>query len=202
MEENNAAVAEVAAPKKKKSGGFKEWLRKSIVSLKRKTQNIPLVIILIASIIYLCCLNTLSPFVQKNSGINGLGIFEFVNTLGSILVLLLFLYSFPKNKKVNYIFVGITFAVLALMMVMDILFYVNVMDAASKSRLGVDGFLATENCIESLNCCIVHIIFLGISIVAFATLPLYKKLICKINTSKEIASNEIKEEIDTSEEDG
>ena len=45
-----------------------------------------------------------------------------------------------------------------------------------------------------------HIVLVGLSVVLLATLPLYRKLILKINTSKVVESNELKEEIDTSAE--
>ena len=48
-----------------------------------------------------------------------------------------------------------------------------------------------------LNLDIAHMVFLGISALLLATLPLYKKLIMKIDTSKVVESTEIKEVIDT-----
>ena len=53
---------------------------------------------------------------------------------------------------------------------------------------------------NSLNVSIVHIVFMGISVILLATLPLYKKLIMKINTKKVVEGTEMTEEIDTAEE--
>ncbi|MDE7084897.1 MAG: hypothetical protein K2O81_06590, partial [Clostridia bacterium] len=182
--------------------GVKEWFRKFIVKLKHKPQNIPFFILLITSFMYLCFLGTFSKFIDINSNIKSIGIFQFVNTLASILILLIFLNSFPKRKKVNIVMLVMTFTVLALMVVMDILFIVNITNYGKNLRRGLEWFLAQEGTSESITCAIVHIVFLGVTIIMLALMPLYKKLLLKINTSKELASNDIKEVIDTSEENG
>ena len=46
----------------------------------------------------------------------------------------------------------------------------------------------------------VHLVFQAISIITFVTLPLYKKLIMKINTQKAVESNEITQQIDISDD--
>lgn len=188
---------------KKLAAGVKEWFRKFIVKLKHKPQNIPFAFLLITSFMYLCFLGTTSKFIDGNSNIKSLGLFQFVNTLASILILLIFLNAFPKRKKINIVMLVITFVVLALMIVMDILFIVNVIDYGKNNTLrGLDWFLAREGTTESINTCIVHIVFVGFTALLLALLPVFKMLLMKINTSKELASNDIKEELDTSEEDG
>jgi S-adenosylmethionine:diacylglycerol 3-amino-3-carboxypropyl transferase len=54
--------------------------------------------------------------------------------------------------------------------------------------------------LDAFDLVIAHIVLVGIALVAFATLPLYKKLIMKINTRKVVESNEMQGEIDTSAE--
>lgn len=205
-EENQSDEAE-PAKENKFLASVKEWFRKRIVKLKHKPQTIPFVILLITSFMYLCFLGTLSPFITTNRGVSGLGIFQFVNTLASILIILIFLNSFPKRKKVNIVFLVITFVVLALMIVMDIMFIVNIAIYANRELgMGNEGFqwFLTEikGAGESVTCTIVHMVFLVITTVVLALLPVYKMLLLKINTRKELASNDIKEEIDTSEENG
>ena len=182
----------------------KERLRKFTVNLKRKPQNIPFVFLLITSFLFLCFLGTTSKFIDINSSIRSLGLFQFVNTLASILIILIFLNTFPKRKKMNIVMLVITFAVLVLMIVMDILFIVNIANYANGLGIknGFQWFLGRPGTAESIRCVIVHMVFLGITIILLALLPVFKKLLLKINTSKELASNDIKEEIDTSEEDG
>jgi len=183
--------------------GFKEWLRKFTVKLKHKTHMIPLVILLITSLTYLCILNSLSIVISDHSGIDSAGICVFVNTLASILVLLVFLNAFPKRKKVNIIMLVITFAVMAMILALDLVFYFKLYNYCTKAYRGLsqthlgDKYTMIHS---ALNNTIVHVVLMGISILALAFLPLYKKGINKINTKKELAENEIKEEIDTSAE--
>ena len=183
--------------------GFKEWLRKFTVKLKHKTHMIPLVILLITSVIYLCILNSLSIVISKNSGIDSAGICVFVNTLASILVLLVFLNAFPKRKKVNIIMLVGVFIVMALILALDFVFYFKLRNFCLEAYgdLSKDYLREDYDMIHAaLNNTIIHAIFMGISILALAFLPLYKKGINKINTKKVLEENEIKEEIDTSAE--
>jgi phosphoglycerol transferase MdoB-like AlkP superfamily enzyme len=201
---NNEAVLNADKPTKgqKFSAGVKEWFRKLTVKLKHNTQLIPFVILIITSFVYLCLLSSLSIVVNKNRGISNAGIAVFVNTLISILVLLVFLNAFPKRKKPNIIFLVMVFVMLAALIGLDILFYSNVTEFATRAGGGDPSFYyeVATYIPPALTGVIVHIVFVGVSILALALMPLYKKLICKINTSKNIESTSIKEEIDTSEE--
>lgn len=185
--------------KSKKSGkfvaGVKEWFRKLIVKLKRKTQLIPLVLTLITSFVFLCMIGTFSQLIQKNSGISSLGICMFVSTLASILVLPLFLNAFPKNKKPVIPFIVAVFVVFALIVAMDVIFLVNM-----QTFFRVNSVESMEFYYESRTSLIVHIVLVSLCIVVFALLPVYKKAINKINTKKVVSSNDFSDEIDTSAE--
>ena len=208
--ENLVEVAEEAAvAREKTSESFgakvKEWFRKLIVKLKRQTQLIPLVVILITSLVYLVSLGTYSQVVEKNTGIANAGISIFVNTLLSILVLAMFLNAFPKRKKPNLVFIGVVFLMLAIMIGMDILYYVNLNKLLNETGGGnqqvIDIILATYPEIgKSRTLVWTHVAFVAVSIVVFALLPVYKKGINKINTKKDLDENELSEEIDTSAE--
>ena len=195
------AVEETAVAQEKTSEGFgakcKEWLRKTTVKLKRQTQLIPLVLILITSMIYLCCIGTFSQVVFKNSGIEASGISMFINTLLSILILPIFLNAFPKRKKPNIVYIVAVFVVLAVLIGMDIMFYVNTQTYVEEKFINLDRNPMIPKAYTQL---IVHMVFVGLSIVCFALLPVYKKLINKINTRKDIGENNLSEEIDTSAE--
>ncbi len=192
---------EVVEPEKKSSESFgaklKERFRKLIVKLKRQTHLIPLVVILITSLVYLCFIGTFSQVIEKNSGIKAGGIAIFVNTLLSILVLPLFLNAFPKRKQQNLIYTIAVFVVLAVMVGMDILLYWGTHDYITRNHI----LIAKNPEVSKLYAeTIVHMVFLGISIVVFALLPLYKKGINKIDTTKKLDENNLSEEIDTSAE--
>lgn len=176
---------------------IKEWFRKLIVKLKRKTQIIPLIFILVTSLFYLCSIGIFAQVLEKNDGISNGGICMFANSLMSILVLALFLYAFPKRKKPNMIFVAIVFVVLALLIALDAIYYVNTLKYVNDNYISL-----TRNPMipEQNKLLIVHMVLVGISIVVFAFLPLYKMGINKINTRKVIEENKLSEEIDTSAE--
>lgn len=221
-------------PSDSKSNGFgakvKEWFRKQTVNLKRKPQRIAFLFFIISSVMYLIGLNTFSPGPVKDFQSQPyLGLSVFVTTLFSILVLVLFMNTFPKRgirykkngKKhsMNYIMLALTFVFLLVMFLMDLLYYKQLAgciagneqiffkDSAQASKYakylskpiseldftsGYKSYL-----VKALELDIVHMVFLGISALLLATLPLYKKLIMKINTSKVVESTEIKEVIDT-----
>ena len=192
----------VAQEKSSESFGakFKEWLRKLTVKLKRKTQIIPLAVILITSLVYLCMIGTYSQVVLLNSGISSIGISMFVNTLASILILPLFLNAFPKRKKVNLVYIALVFVVLALLIGMDLLFYFNTKSYVSAQEDTIKYLNKHAEISKAYTLLIVHMIFVGVSIVVFAFLPLYKKGINKINTRKNLEENNLSEQIDTSAE--
>ena len=199
-ENNNQAVMEEAVEEKKPSKGaaVKEWFRKLTVKLKRKTHVIPLVLTLITSVVWLCMIGTFSQLIQTNSGIGAVGISMFVNTLASILILPIFLNAYPKRKKPNVVYIILIFVVFALLIGMDILFYTKVTgaDAINKFDASKKKNVYDPTCTNL----IVHMILVGICILAVALLPVYKKLINKINTRKDLQSNDFKGEIDTSAE--
>ena len=200
------ATAEVEAPAaapQKSSESFgakiKEWFRKFTVKLKRQTHMIPLVVILITSLIYLCCTATFAQVIEGNSGIPNLGIAMFVNTLLSVLVLAMFLNAFPKRKKPSIVYIVLVFVVLAVILGMDLLYLLNAQTFVKNN--GGEFILGEYPEIKTAYSELyAHMAFVGISIVVFALLPVYKKAINKINTKKVLEENNLSEEIDTSAE--
>lgn len=236
-EQNEVVVDEQKATPAKQKESFgakiKEWFRKQGVSLKRKPQKIAFLFFVISTVMYLIGLNVLSPGPVKNFGSKPyLGLSVFVTTLFSILVLVLFMNTFPKRgirykkngKKhsMNYIMLALTFVFVLVMFLMDILYYKQLTgciagnestffkDASQASKyvkyfaedvtldtIAYDPTNYKSYLVSALQLDIAHMVFLGISALLLATLPLYKKLIMKINTSKMIERTEIKEVIDT-----
>ena len=128
-----------AAPVESKKIGvgakIKEWCRKQIVNLKRKPQNIALFVLFVTSILFLMSLNTFSYVAFKSfNDVAWLGLCIFVSTLFSILVLVLYLNTFPKypkvNKKtgekhyINFVMMVLVFLFIAAMIAVDIIFFV------------------------------------------------------------------------------
>lgn len=206
MSENENVVNSPAGEVKKDgfAAKFKEWGRKKIVSLKRKPQTIPLVFLLVSSLVYLLSLGNLSQtgmYFQRDWS----GFSIFVNTLFSILVLVLYLWTYPKRKKPNYVMLALVFVFIAIMITLDIVFYVQILPRYQYNL--TDPTLAADKLAKivsytkpALNASIAHIVLLAISAILIATLPIYKKLIIKINTSKVVESTEIKEQLEAMDE--
>lgn len=195
--ENN----ELEVQKEPFSAKVKEFFRKKLVWLKRSPQSIALLFFLIPSLIYILGLGTVSLAIVGSTGMKIPGFLEvewsghaiFVNTLLSILILALFLYCFPKHKKPNIVFIVLVFVFAVVMILMDVLFYVKL-----STYPNARGTASVES---ALSLTIVHIVFQSISMVVFALLPVYKRLLLKINTRKEVASNDIHETIDIEDDE-
>lgn len=202
MEENNVSVVEEEAPKKRNVGAdVKEWFRKKTVALKRRTNIIPLLIFLITSLIYLLSLSSFSKaaLITYPTGAM-IGFPVFVNCLLSILIVVLHLNAFPKrSKKVNLPNYILVYVFAAIMLAMDILYYIKLGDNVALDNKTFA--TCSPDVGASAAITIVHIVFLGISVIALATLPLYSKLIMKINTSKELEASQLNEVIESEDED-
>ena len=80
--------------------GFREFLRKRLVALKRKPQTIALVMLAIAFLYYSLNLTQISNTTARVQG-PGMGLSGFATMLFSMLSLVCFLNAFPHRKKVN-----------------------------------------------------------------------------------------------------
>ena len=206
-ENENVAIEEVKPSKGKAvAAGIKEWFRKSIVKLKRRPMNIAFAVLIISTLVNLCCLGNYSELgtnVRYNADMQGLCVF--INQLFSILVLLLFLNSFPKReKKPRLVMLILCFVFMAVLIGIDVYLYIKwgANYAADLERGAAETYYATvRDCYNSSSSGVLaHMILVGISAVLTATYPLYGKLINKINTKKNLEDNQLSEEIDTSAE--
>ena len=113
------------------------------------------------------------------------GICIFISTLLSLLVLVSFLNAFPKRKKPNIFFIVLVFAMIAVMVACDIVYYVQMKNCIDFN--GAETALS-KKVIPGQPKAIAHVVMLGVSAVVFALLPVYSRLIKKINTSIKLES--------------
>ena len=182
-----------AAPKK----GFGEFIRKTLVSLKRSPQVFAMLALLAAFLIYSLNLSSVSLTTAKINSAN-MGQCEFAAMLFSILALVCFLRSFPKRQKVNKPMLILLFAMLVVIVFVDVV-YLSRISQAWNGDLVVN--TDTAYTAIAYNAIIGHIVCIGICAVLLATLPVYGKLIKKINTSIDVEGNGEMEAIDISGED-
>lgn len=186
----------------------KEFFRKKAVNLKRKPQNIALLFLAIVSIYNLITLtqfsNAIITYAQK---VEWVGLMVFVTTLFSILSLVAYLNSFPKLRKknskitvtmteggiklnINLLMVAVLILMVVAMIVCDIVYH-NLMNAFYVEEYinkGLTGDEAAKLVNSTLTLSIVHVVLLGVFLVLFFTMPLYRKLIMKIDTSVKVES--------------
>lgn len=169
--------------KEKFKADFKEWGRKQIVNLKRRPSNIAFFFLLVTSLIYVFSLGTLSQSVYDKTTGNWIGLATFVCMLFSVLSLVLYMNAFPKRKKMKIVPMVLCALSMALMVFMDIMFYVEFKELTAKDVLMRKPYWET-----TFNVLITHVVFLGITGILMATMPIYKAALMKINTRKEVES--------------
>ncbi len=188
--------------------GFKEFIRKMVVSLKRSPQTIPLISLAVAFLVYSLNLSSISHTTSVLLSAN-MGQCEFVAMLFSILAFVVFLRAFPKRQKVNKIMIVLLFLFLILLVFADFVYITRInaaltrtdrpfviVDPTPENPAGENLFIRTAKNVVS-----VHIIFIALCAVLVATLPFYGKLIKKINTSIDVEGNMDMGEIDISGEE-
>ena len=176
--------------------GFKEFIRKFFVNLKRNPQNIALFAMLVTYIFYSFNLTSISHTTALVYGAN-MGQCQFVAMLFGILTLVLFLRSFPRREKPNLVTVALSVVMLAAMTFTEFVYANRISSALNDpvnpiSTTDSDGNITPEgNSILTAQTVVsVHIILLIVCIGLVVLLPFYGKLIKRINTSIDVAGNE------------
>ena len=177
-----------------------EFFRKRLVALKRKPQLLALIVLAAAFTYYSF---NLSSIANTTALINGphMGLSSFAVMLLSVLSLVCFMIAFPHRKKAVIPMVALTFVMLAILIFCDYYYDSRIIAALTRAEspivpTGKNAFVATTRQVIS-----VHRILLIIGAALFALLPVYSKLLRKINTSIDVAENKDMETIDISGED-
>ena len=156
-------------------------------------------VMVITTIYFMLILFKVSNAVDKSSEdphTSATGICIFITTLLSLLYLVSFLNAFPKRKKPNVFFIVLVGVMICGMVACDLVYYLQMNDCINNlSDIGGTIDLA---CRAAQPYVIGHIVLLGVSAVIFALLPVYAKLIRKIDTSVKLesATENIKGNID------
>lgn len=183
--------------------GFKEFIRKFLVSLKRKPQNIAMFIMLVGFVFFSLNLTSVSDTTALINTDN-MGQCEFAMMLFSILSFVVFLRAFPKRQKVKIPMLVLTFLFLGVVIFADLVYLSRISDALTReeNRIVINyetgQNLFISNAWTTLN---VFLVFMGVVVVLLATLPLYSKLLRKINTSIDVEGNTNMTAVDISSDD-
>lgn len=172
--------------------GFKEFVRKFLVSIKRKPQNIAMFVLLVGFVYFSLNLTSISDTTALINTSN-MGQCEFCIMLFSILSFVVFMRSFPKRQKVKVSMLALTFLFLGIVVFTDIVYLIRINEALTRTdpppividySAGKNLFIA-----NAWTTLIVYLIFIGVVVLLLATLPVYSKLLRKINTSIDVEGN-------------
>lgn len=166
---------------------MKEFIRKSLVSLKRSPQNIAFAGLVIAFVYYSFNLTTISDTTAKIQGKN-MGLCGFVTMLFSMLVFVCFLNSFPKRHKPKWVMIALMYVMLGLIIVADIIYKTRISAAVAREDFA-NVITSSPYIMKASTVVTVHVIMVICVAVLIALLPVYGKLLRKINTSIEVEDN-------------
>ena len=172
-----------------KQNGFKERVRKMIVSLKRRPHIIPLIILALAFLYYSLNLTKVSDTTAKIQGAN-MGLSQFSAMLFSMLSMVCFMNSFPHRKKVNVPMLVLMFALVGVVLLSDVIYYRAIVAALTRANNPIVIANNTMYIVRTQAMLRVHMVMLGVFVVVTALLPVIGKLLRRINTSVSVDENE------------
>ncbi len=174
-----------------------ETLRKFVVSLKRKPQNIAMAALVVSFLVYSLNLTSISNTTAKIQG-TGMGFTGFCTMLFSILSFVCFLNAFPYRKKANVPMLVLMFGMFAIVAGCD-WYYLGAIARAitrAESPISTVDFPYVAKAQGVLHW---HMALLGITTLLVATLPVYRKALRKIKTSVDVEDNGRLDAIDIAE---
>ena len=164
---------------------IKESIRKSVVSLKRSPQRIPLIMLFVAFLYYSLNLTDVSDTTAKIQ-LQGMGLCQFCIMLFSLLSLVCMLNAFPRRKKANVPMVILMYVMFAVIIYCDTHYNNAILTAVNRSQNPIP---ISDYIVGAQNMLVTHRILMIVTAALVALLPVYSKLLKKINTSVEIADN-------------
>ncbi len=180
--------------------GFKEFIRKFVVTLKRNPQYIALVALAAAFLVFSLNLTSISNTTAKIN-VSNMGQCEFAAMLFSILAFICFLRSFPKRQKPNMIMLGLMFLMQGIIIFVDAVYLSRINEALTREvspiviKDDMTYITTTQNVLTT------HIVLVIVCIALVALIPVYGKLLKQIDTSVNIEGNGDMAAIDISGED-
>lgn len=167
----------------------KEWLRKRLVKLKRKPNFIPLALLIVTCLVLNLNLTDYSDTVAQ---INepGMGLTLFIITLCSFLTIITFATAFPNRKKPKIVSIILVCIMIFITINAQAVFYYFIHYATVLKEKPVEITADTAFILKAKSTTIVHIIFNAISFLSIVTIPIYGKLLQKINTKVDLEEEE------------
>ena len=168
-----------------KKKGFKESWRKFIVSLKKRPHNIALFMMGLAFVIYsfnLTKISNTTAVVNKPF----MGICEFVIMLFSVLAFVVFLNAYPKRQKPVLPMVILLYVMQLAIIGADVVYLSKIKEGLQIIQITAERMFIPQ----AQSMLTVHIVFVALSIVLIALIPVIGKALNKIDTSVALAEND------------
>lgn len=183
----------------KKQGGMKEMIRKTVVSLKRKPQTIPLVVLGLAFLWYSLNLTHISDTTAKIQ-LSGMGLCGFCTMLFSLLSFVCFLNAFPHRKKVNIPMLILMFLMLGILIFCDSYYAARITQAITRAEHPIVVDANTAYIPKATNVLMVHRVIVAIGALLTALVPVLRNLLRRIDTSLPVEEAVEMEELYLSDE--
>ena len=177
---------------------LKERVRKFIVTLKRNPSIIPLVMLLVTFLLYSLNLTDVSNSTAKIQG-KGMGLSQFCIMLFSLLSMVCMLNAFPRRKKANVPMIILMYVMFAIIIYCDIHYRSCIWAAATRPENPIKLDSAVQYIVDAYSMLNIHMILMIVTAALVALLPVYSKLLRKINTSVELEYTEGIGQIEISE---
>lgn len=174
---------------------MKEFFRKKIVYLKRNPSVIPLLVLFASFLLYSLNLADMSDTTAKIQG-SGMGLSQFCIMLFSLLSMVCMLNAFPRRKKANIPMLVVMFIMFAIIIYCDIHYRLGVMAALTRAESPIKLDKTTAYIANAYNMLNTHMFLVGASGALVLLLPVYSKLLKKINTSFAMEDNGVMGQIE------
>ena len=184
----------------KTSGNMPEFVRKIVVGLKRSPSILALIVLVITFLYYSLNLMHVSDTTAKIQG-QGMGLCGFATMLFSMLSLVCFLNSFPRRKKPVIPMIILMFLMFAVIFFCDYHYSELIITALTRAENPITLDKSTIYIAQAYNMLQNHMVLLGVSVAMIVLMPLYGKLLRKIDTSVTVEDYGKMGEIDISGED-
>ena len=184
---------------KKKNGGMKEFIRKTIVSLKRKPQTIPLLVLAAAFLLYSLNLTHVSDTTAKIQ-LAGMGLSGFCTMLFSLLSFVCFINSYPHRKKTNIPMLVLLFLMLAILIVCDTYYMGCITRAITRADHPIVVDENTAYIAAAQKMLGIHRVIVVIGAALTLMVPMLRKLLRRIDTSLPVEEGSSMKELYLSDE--
>lgn len=166
----------------------KESIRKFFVSLKRNPSMIPLVMLFVSFLLYSLNLTDVSDTTAKIQG-KGMGLCQFCIMLFSLLSMVCMLNAFPRRKKPNIPMIVLMLLMFGVIVYCNIHYSNAVLAALYRAESPIKIDKNTMYIAEAYNMLGTHMVLVIVTAALVVLLPVYSKLLKRINTSISVDDN-------------